>query len=53
MFKMWEIVDYVVFDPRVNRGYGDGQWCIQECFEILIRRTIERIIEGEESLEKR
>lgn len=45
MFPIWQRISYVIFDPKVNYGYGDGQWCIQECWEICIRRTIELIEE--------
>jgi|GEM_PF-5839360 len=41
MFPFWQCIQTIRFDPRVNRSYGDGQWCIQECWAIYFRRRIE------------
>lgn len=48
MFPIWQRLEYVVLDPRVNYGYGEGQWCYQLSWEIYIRRRIE-LIEEEHS----
>ena len=42
---MYQLIDGVTYDPRVNLGWGEGQWCIQKCLGILIRRTIEIVSE--------
>lgn len=47
--KMYQLIDGITYDPRVNLGWGEGQWCIQKCLGILIRRTIEIVSEEYEN----
>jgi hypothetical protein len=47
MFKFWQCIKSIYYDPRVNRKYGDGQWCIQECWAIYFLRRME-LLELEE-----
>lgn len=46
MFPFWQLIQSLRWDPRVNRAYGAGQWCIQECWALYILRRIE-ILEQE------
>jgi len=47
MFKFWECINSIMYDPRVNRSYGAGQDCIQTCWAIYFVRSLE-ILEGKE-----
>lgn len=48
MFLFWHLIKEIIQDPRVNRVYGDGQWCIQECWTIYILKQLS-LLEKEEN----
>jgi hypothetical protein len=47
MFQFWECISQIMYVRKLNRHFGDSQWCIQECWAIYFIRSIE-ILEGSE-----